>query len=291
MKPLLILAPSPTRWRAIEELLRHEEAGWLDDLRKRLVDGVDGSQDAFAVIPEATHLLASACIRRRHDVGVLGHLFTRPDHCLRGHARLLMQTLLSWFDMTGGKWLYLTSPRDLTEGLFEKFGFRVLWRHASETPDRAMMLRVPVRAGESPFEALDGPVRTRDVTRADWALLVALLQHHHGADPRVPLEESALTAEATALELIGQQERGTCRLTAACRRSRIVGLGSMATDQVGPRTYAMLLPHDQPPEGLREGLLASARAQGYSQVDFPMEALAKTPAPGASTVADQTISS
>ena len=41
----------------------------------------------------------------------------------------------------------------------------------------------------------------------------------------------------------------------------------------------MVLPHDHPPEGLRQALLDFAQAQGYEQVDFPMEALASAPAP------------
>jgi GNAT superfamily N-acetyltransferase len=275
MKPLLILGPSPTRWQAIEELLGHEDGVWRDDLRKRLVDGVADSQDAFAVVSDGGNLLASACIRRRHDIGVLGHLFTRPAQRQHGRARLLMQALLSWFDMTGGKWLYLTSPHELAEGLFEKFGFRVLRQLERSDQGRVTMLRTPAHVGESPFERLTGRLVIRDVARADWVLLVALLQHYCGPDPRTRLEESALAAEATAVELITQQEQGACRLMVACCHDRIVGLGSIATNQIGHRTYAMLLPHDRPPDGLREALLDFARLRGYEQVEFPMEALAK----------------
>lgn len=278
MKPLLILGASPTHWQAVEELLGHEDGVWLDDLRKRLVEGVDGTQDALAILSDGGNLLASACIRRRHDTGVLGHLFTCPAQRQRGRARLLLQALLSWFDMTGGKWLYLTGPSQLAEGLFEKFGFRVLWRLERGDQNRVTMLRTPAHVAESPFEGLSGRVEIRDAARADWVLLVALLQHHCGPDPRIPLEESALAAEATALELIRQQEQGGCRLKVACRHNRIIGLGSVATNQIGHRTYAMLLPHDRPPEGLREALLDFASAQGYEQVDFPMEALAKNAA-------------
>ena len=275
MKPLLILAPSPTRWPAVEGLLSHEDHAWLADLRMRLVDGIDGSQDAFAVIPDGGNLLAGACIRRRHDVGVLGHLFTQPTQRQRGCARLLMQALLSWFDMTGGKWLYLTGPRELAEGLFEKFGFRLLRRLEQGNQGHVTMLRTPAHVGESPLERLAGRTEIREAARADWVLLVTLLQHYCGSDPRIRLEESALAAEATALELITQQEQGVCRLLVACCHDRIVGLGSVATDQIGHRTYAMLLPHDRPPEGLRAALLDFARARGYEQVNFPMEALAE----------------
>jgi hypothetical protein len=277
MKPLLILAPSPARWQALKDLLGHEDEAWLADLHRRLVEGVDGCQDAVAVMPEGAHLLAGGCLRRRGEIGVLGHVFTRPTQRRRGHVRSLMQALLSWFDMTGGKWLYATSPRDVAEGLLEKFGFALLRRSDSDGPTLVTMLRTPASIDESPFKRLGGRGRIRDITRADWVLLVALLQHHAGPDPRIGLDESALAAEATALELITQQEQGACRLVAACHQDRIVGLGSLATKQNGGRTYAMLLPHDCPPPGLREAVLQLASARGYTQVDFPMEALATTP--------------
>ena len=75
-----------------------------------------------------------------------------------------------------------------------------------------------------------------------------------------------------------QQQQGACHLMVACRQRRIVGLGSVATDQIAGRTYAMTLPHDQPADGLRQGLIDFARARGCQQVDFPMEALARSPA-------------
>jgi len=273
VKPLLILGPSPARWPAVAQLLGHEESLWLEDLRRRLVDGVDGSHDAFAAIPDGGQMLAGAGIRRRHDIGVLGHLFTRPEHRGRGYARLLMQALLSWFDMSGGKWLYLTTPAELAGGLFEKFGFRALCRSPQADGARATMLRKLGHTADSPFDKLSGPLRIRDASRADWALLVALLQHRKGADPRVPLAESALTAERTALELLTQQEQGVCHLRLACCQERIVGVGSIAKRPGDKRTYAVLFPHDDRPEGLREAVLEYARVQGYEQVDFPMEAL------------------
>jgi hypothetical protein len=176
--------------------------------------------------------------------------------------------------MSAGKWLYLTTPRDLAEKVFAKFGFRVL-RESSDADDRRVtMLRTPAHAGGSPFEKLGGDVGVRDATRADWPLIVALLQHYRGADPRVALAESALAAEATALDLFTQQQQGSCHLMIAYRQRRIIGLGSVATDQGAERTYAMTLPHDQPVDGLRQALIDFARARGCRQVDFPMEALA-----------------
>lgn len=279
MKPLLILAPSPSRWPAVAELLADEEALWLDDLRRRMTAELSGSRDALALLPDGGRVLAIAALRRREQFGVLGQLFTHPDHRRRGYARQLLQALLSWFDMTGGRWLYLTSPQALAGEVFEKFGFRPLHGPSAGAGGRLTMLRTPAHVPENPFEGLSGRVHIREAGRADWPLIVALLQYHHGPDPRVPLEESAPAAETTALDLIARQERGECRLVAACCQERIIGLGSVATDQSGPRTYAMLMPCDCPHPGLRPALLECARTRGYEQVEFPMDALLPATAP------------
>jgi hypothetical protein len=102
---------------------------------------------------------------------------------------------------------------------------------------------------------------------------VALLQHQRGADPRVELDESALGAENAALDWLGQAEIGACQLIVSVSSGRIVGLGILATGQPGRRSYAMLAPHDRPPDGLRQALLDRAATRGYEQVDFPMESL------------------
>ena len=289
MKPLLILPPSPVRWKPLEQLLAHEDGPWLEDLRIRLTEEMSGAQDAFAILPEGSHCLAGACIRRRDEIGVLGHVFTSPTHRQRGQARSLLQALLSWFDMSGGKWLYLTSSVEVAEYFFEKFGFQVL-RHASggEHPT-VTMLRTPSHVPESPFEKLSNEAEIREASRADWALMVALMQYYAGADPRVPLVESALVAETAALDLITQQQAGNCHLMVAVRQKRVIGIGSIAIDQTGERTYAMTMPHDQQTNGLREALVDYARGRGYRQVDFPMEALAHLPgAPASATVENST---
>jgi len=272
-KPLLILPPAPNRWLALEELLGHEPPVWLDDLKQRFVQRLDGALDALAVVPDGSRFLACACIRRRLDIGVLGQLFTQPPHRGRGHARRLMQTLLSWFDMTGGKWLYACTTPELYTGIFEKFGFRPLHRHAHDGAERMSALRTLAHTPPDPYVEAAGDSALRDVTRADWPLLVALEQHWPGADRRIAIAESAVFAETAALELIAQQERGTCVLNAEVRDQRVVGLASVATDALGERTYAMVLPHDRPLPELRAAIVAVGLGRGYTRVDFPMDAL------------------
>ncbi len=274
MKPLLILAPSAARWPSVSALLAESDAGQLADVQRRLEQGLADAQDAFAGWPDGGKLLAGGLLRRCGEIAVLSHVFTRPEHRRRGYCRGVLQTLLSWFDMTGGKWLYLGTPAELAEGLFVNFGFRKLHAGTLDGRPYCTMLRALGTAPGTPLDRLDERTTVRELTRADFPQLVALMQHRPGADPRASLSESALAAEATALELIEQAEAGRCVLLGAVRRHAVVGLGTLATDQASKRSYAMLLPHDAPPPGLREALLEAARRRGYQQVDFPMEALA-----------------
>lgn len=288
MKPLLIIPPAPARWPALQELSIHENPLWLEDLEKRFLQGVPGSQDAFAIIPDGGHILACASISKRHDLGVLTRVFAHTDHRRRGLARQVVETLLTWFDMTGGKWLYAAAPADLADGLLAGFSFGALRRAARTPHDSVVMLRAASDVPPDPLTTAQGRVSIHDVTRANWPSLAALLYNRPGADPRAPLDESAQTAELAALELLSRQEAGTCHLKAAFHGPRLVGLASVATEQRqhdpddhGPRrTYAMTVPHTHAPPQLRDAIVAFARAQGYEKVDFPMETLQAAPADG-----------
>ena len=274
MKPLLILAPAPARWNVIGDLYAQEDPKWIEDLRLRTNEGVDRTQDAAAIWPEGGQASAGAVIRRTGEIGVLAHLLTHPAHRMKGRARALLQTLLSWFDMSGGKWLYACSPADVANGLLAHFGFRVLHRGVDGDAQIACLLRTPAHTPDTPFERLSGEVQFRLATRADLVSLIALLMHHRGPDPRASVAETALGAATTALDLVDQAAAGKCHLVVATRRGRVVGAGTLALEPAGRKTHAMLLPHDQAPPGLRENVLDAARVKGFEQVEFPMDALA-----------------
>lgn len=274
-KPLLVLPPSPPRWPAIEALLENETPDPLSDLRARLTEPTEGANDAFAVQPDGAHVRAFGGLRRKLDVGVLGHFFTAPTHRQRGLARQLMQTLLSWFDMTGGKWLYACCPAALYSSFLEHFGFRVLHARPDDPDAPLFLLRTQAHVRGLPIEQ-GGTPDVRELSRADWPLIVALLQHRPGPDPRVSQAESALAAEATAHDLLAQAARGQCALLGAGGAAYLSALASLATDQLGQRSYAMILPHGDPHANLRAAVLSLAAAKGYEQVDFPLEAVGST---------------
>jgi len=276
MKPLLIIPPAPARWPGLRELPIHDHPLWWDDLQKRFAEGLPGTQDAFALIVDGGLVLACAGLCKRHDLGVLSRVFTRPEHRRRGFCRMLLEALIGWFDMSGGKWLYATTTADLAEVCFRKLSFHTI-RRAPRTPhDAVVLLRAVAGVPVDPLSTARGNVAIHDVARANWPTVATLLFNRPGPDPRVPLDESAVQAELTALELLDQQEKGVCQLKAAFHGPRLVALASLATNVTGDRTYAMITPHQDAPAALREAVVALARAKGYQHVDFPMEALAPT---------------
>lgn len=275
-KPLLVIPPAPARWMSLETLLDGTDSARLADMRSRFQEQMPGARDAFAMIPNGSLCLAIACIRRSGDLAVLGDVFTRPDHRLRGMARSLLQTLLSWFDMTGGKWLYLTTPAALGPAFFENFGFRGLHRGDSTDGPVLTMVRTMSHVANSPYGASEESVVVRELGRSDYPLLVAMLQYQAGADPRVPTAESATSAEAIASELLAQRDRGVCLLLGAERDGVLVGAVSLAIDKLGKRTYALALPHSGAPQTLLDAAVAAAMAKGYEQLDFPLSALGTT---------------
>lgn len=273
MKPLLIFPPAPQRWPATEALLADQPAPLRADLQARLAGGVEGARDAVAIVPDGAHALACGVIRRRGAVGVLGPLTTRPEHRRRGHALRLMQTLLSWFDMSGGRWLYLTAPRPLLAGFLENFGFRPLHNGAAEG-DSLLLVRALGGVSGEPLARPDAAIdHVGPLDRATFPLVAALLAARGAPDPRTSPGEAAATAEATALELIDQAQRGTFALLGAWHRDHLAALGTLAIDQLGQRTYAMTIPARSGAAALREALLTLGREKGYAQVDFPMEML------------------
>ena len=273
MKPLLVIPPAADRWPALRELPVHNERIWQDDLEKRFSDGVPGSQDAFCVVPDGGMLLACAAVCKRHDLGVLNRVFVRDGHRGSGLARAMISSLVSWFEMTGGRWLYVTTTLDLADGLFAKLGFRTLRQTPREPHDHVVLLHAPDDAPADPLSTADGTFSIHDVTRANWPTIATLLFNRAGFDPRLTLDESAMTAETTALELLARQEEGTCHLKAAFHGQRLVGLATVATDTPGEKTYAMTMPHTDVPPQLREAIVKHARSCGYERVDFPMESL------------------
>lgn len=273
MKPMLILPPAPARWRSLAALLSNLDPVVVRDAELRFSQGVDGATDAFALVVDGGLTLACASITRRNDVGILGFVITHPAHRGRGFAAELIESLIAWFDMTDGRWLYCATSGAAATRLCDRYGFRALHTLARDGREDVFLQRAVHVMFPSPFEALHSETQIRDVTRADWPLIVSLLQHRPGHDPRATPEEASIGAEEFSLRLVDDQEQGKCRLLGAWCDGHLTAVGTLAIDTLGEKTYAMLIPFGQAPAELRTALLSEGAAKGYRQVEFPMEAV------------------
>lgn len=274
MKPLLIIPPAASRLSAIEPLLSTLPAARLADLRERIARMLHGSHDAFAAIPDGPNLLAFACIRRFGGFGLLSDLFARSDVRRQGHGLRMLQTLLSWFDMTGGRWLYATAPADLCTGLLENFGFSTVHAFAIDGVELRFVTRALHTSGE-PFAESRDEATMIPLTRAHVPLMVALCHVRGGSDPRVPAEEFAVSVESLVFDLLAQQDAGRCALVGWLRDGRLLTWGSLATESQSSRTYAMRVPaNDAVSDCVQAALCDVAQRKGYQHVDFPLEVAA-----------------
>lgn len=262
MKPLLIVPPAPARWPMVESLLQQIDRGALDELRRRICEGLPDAYDAFAIVPEGNRAIAHACIYRRRDRGVLRYVWTSPEHRRRGCALRVLSALTTWFDMTGGRVLYSCGLEDIAAGLLGPTGFSRLHR-TSEDSARAVYSR-----GQLPDAPLDAPIEIRAATLADFPLLVEMLQFLPGHDPRVPLHDSAVAAEQYVHELLEQQTQGRQLVFVALLGPRIVELANAILEPAAGRAFANVTPHGAPAAELRAAVTAAARQAGISDVSF-----------------------
>lgn len=274
MKPLLLIPPCAPRWPALADLYAELPPARLEDLQARFETALPGGHDAIAIIPDGGRVLAAARVSRAADVGVVADLLTRETHRGRGLSTVIVDALLSWFDMTGGRRAYLTVDAERAAH-FEPQRFSPLRRTGEGAAGRVTLRRSAEHQPADPFApGRKAPLTVRPATRADWPMMVELLQYHPGPDPRVPLDETAVIAEDIGLDLLAQQDRSACRLLAGVRGGHIVALASVALDRTSERTHAMILPHDEAFPPLREVVIEHARTRGYRHMEFPLESLA-----------------
>lgn len=270
MKPLLLPCPAPNRSAPICALLEECSPAEAPDIAERMNVGVAGALDAVALQPDGGQALALGIIRRRGELGLLGPLWTRPQHRREGHARRLLQTLLAWFDMTGGRRLYLVAPAACFPEWLAHFGFRPL--HFGGDPLRVSLLRTPAGLEDDPLTGVEhSPPCVEPLGPSDWAALHALAQHRLGADPRLSPAESALAAEAMIPELFTRLGSKRCALLGVRRGEHLAAAVTVALDATGPRTYALRWPYGENLPALADATAELARRHGYEQVDYPLE--------------------
>lgn len=276
MKPLLILPPETDRIAPIRALLTPELApSHAAELIARVEDAPAGAGDALAVLAEGGNVQGAAFVARQGDLASLTHCVVDPQLRRRGIGRTLLETLLTWFDMTGGKHLYTGCPASLRPWL-ERAGFAPLVHDSPRSSDSATE-RIPLRRRAtadqtSPVPDGFGTIDLRPLTLADLPDVTALLMHRPGPDPRVNERESASSATDIALEIMQKLRREEAFGLAAVQFHRIAAIGWIEVTSASDQARGFTIPGEGVHGALRRGLRELARTQGHPRLEFPFDA-------------------
>ena len=146
--------PDVFRWH-IERSVREE----LDELETYFYIGKLGDQ-IITNIMTVEHL----------GVGILGHVFTKPEHRRKGACTSVMREQMEDFRRRGGKALYLgTGYGGAAYRIYSKFGFR------SVVPGSGFMRYFAEEDFESKwFNPQETTVKVKEVQWQDWPKMTAL---------------------------------------------------------------------------------------------------------------------
>lgn len=123
-----IVSPSPRYAKIIPKLLAHFGHPWVENIERRVRgDFVEWSRDYFFLGEINNELIANVWYTVPQDargIGLLGHVFTKPEHRKKGIATHLTEIALERFSQEKGKVMYLFFENTAAHKIYKKLGFR-----------------------------------------------------------------------------------------------------------------------------------------------------------------------
>jgi GNAT superfamily N-acetyltransferase len=172
-----VTAPDRERADAIRPLLGHKGPHYGFHIESALAGRCDGLETRWYVGAIDGELVCNIQTVERIGAGILGHVYTRPEHRLKGVAKAVMALQMQDFRARQGKVLLLgTGYQSAPYWMYHGFGFRDL---AHAKPGK-MRYAAP---GAEDFEQRLFAEPAHEVTAAGWRHwpLVALLASVPGA--------------------------------------------------------------------------------------------------------------
>ncbi len=120
-----VRAPAGRYARPIRRLLEHKGPPWMLHVDLANQGQTDALRTAYYVGLLGTRIVGNVMIVDDGRVGILGHVFTAPEHRRKGICQRLMATALGDFRARGGVVLTLgTGYNSAPYGIYQGFGFR-----------------------------------------------------------------------------------------------------------------------------------------------------------------------
>lgn len=199
-----VSTPAPEWEERLVGFLEHKGEPWVSDLQVILSQQLAGLEVHFYVGMLAGAVVGTAMTTEATAprVGMVGHVFTAPEHRRKGICMALMEALTTDFVSRGGQGMTLgTGHKGLAYHIYHSFGFR-------SVANTGRMIWEAQRGFLGDYFAA-GPTSVRDIAWPDWALLDLLYTVQEGDYLRsVRLEQyrpAAYEAKFTGLRrLLGE---------------------------------------------------------------------------------------
>ena len=121
------VAPEPAMKEKMADLLRHKGGVWNWHVEKNMTERLDDLETRFHVGIIGGNPVSNVMTLEYKGVGILGHVFTRPEHRRKGACHAILTELMKDFRSRGGRLLHLGTGFDSPPyWIYHSFGFRGL---------------------------------------------------------------------------------------------------------------------------------------------------------------------
>ena len=230
-------APAGRYANAIRQFLDHKGRPWLDHIELANRGETDDLQTTYYVGLLDRKIVGNIMIVSDGRAGILGHVFTDPEHRRKGICQALMAAAVGDFRDSGGLALSLGTGYDSSPyWIYHSFGFRGI------EPGNGHML-FESREGDLARYFAPGPARVSDVRWAHWAGVSLLYMQPNGDQIRsyayavfgpVGFEGGFLNLQADRAKSVAQAR------VLATRQGAVVGAAILQPDRKWPgRVYTL----------------------------------------------------
>ena len=125
MEAVLVMPPEDDYRNRIISLLGHKGQPWLYHVEHAFAGNVRGLETRFYVGLLGDEPICNMMTAEHNRVGILGHVYTKPEHRRKGACALLMERQMEeWRQRDGGLLLLLTEDDSPAYWIYHRFGFR-----------------------------------------------------------------------------------------------------------------------------------------------------------------------
>ena len=135
----VVLAPDEAHAEQIKPFLAHKQMPYKWHIEKSVYEPLGNLETRYYIGKVNSHIICNIMTVESHRTGILGHVYTLPDHRRKGACDAVMQAQMEDFRQRGGGLLFLgTGFERPPYWIYHKHGFRSVYpgtghmRYASE---------------------------------------------------------------------------------------------------------------------------------------------------------------